>query len=103
MNSGAWRSYGAPGLTHPATRTRIQLTVSVLNKTSTRLPESLWVRYEHYLAQSRLMRLSTEVATRAHSRFSPVVASNGQGWMMEKLGAAVDPSDVVVNGSRVSR
>eukprot|EP00053_Salpingoeca_punica_P002328 m.37251 g.37251 ORF g.37251 m.37251 type:complete len:723 (-) comp11520_c0_seq4:1207-3375(-) len=48
----------------------------VFNKTATRYPEAMWLR------------------------FNPVLKTPGRGWTMDKLDSLIDPLDVMVNGSR---
>eukprot|EP00043_Microstomoeca_roanoka_P020970 m.254644 g.254644 ORF g.254644 m.254644 type:complete len:721 (-) comp18355_c0_seq1:279-2441(-) len=72
-------SYGIPDsvwLHYTFNVSSINVSVVLSNKTATRLPESAWFR------------------------FSPVV-SNSSGWTMDKLAdTAMNPLDVVINGSR---
>lgn len=58
---------------------RLNLTFYLVNKTATRLPESLWLR------------------------FRPLPPASGPPlvWTMNKLDSDIDPLDIVVNGSRV--
>jgi hypothetical protein len=69
--------YGAPEkaivqVDVPFTTNKIKVTVSLINKTPTRAPESLWVS------------------------FNPIVSDQ---YMMDKIGHLVSPADIAMNGS----
>eukprot|EP01116_Phalansterium_solitarium_P009868 TRINITY_DN24205_c0_g1_i1.p2 TRINITY_DN24205_c0_g1~~TRINITY_DN24205_c0_g1_i1.p2 ORF type:complete len:367 (+),score=141.03 TRINITY_DN24205_c0_g1_i1:548-1648(+) len=74
--------YGAPAslwleMAVPANDSFINVTLSVFNKTATRLPEALWLSFDP----------------------KPTDAAN-YGWQIDKLGEWVSPSNVVLNGSQ---
>ncbi|XP_070532505.1 uncharacterized protein [Ptychodera flava] len=79
----SWMSYGAPQSLWVRTdvnmkdgKQGVDLTVQYFNKTSTRLPESLMYN------------------------FFPA-AMSGYQWQLDKMGRAVDPMNVVLNGSQM--
>jgi len=82
MPEESYTKYGsAPTLWHQIDveahdRNEIRTTLTILNKTATRLPEALWVT------------------------FNPVPQTdNAWLWSLQKLGEPVDPNQVVLNGS----
>jgi Domain of unknown function (DUF5054) len=97
MDPIAVRTYGAPASIWMTAELRagpnenetdLHIDLRWFNKTATRLPEALWLKFS--------------------SPPSPVAAgqppldaqgSNGRKWLLDKLGEAVDVSQVVLNGS----
>ncbi|XP_070532504.1 uncharacterized protein [Ptychodera flava] len=82
-DSRSWKNYGSPQSIWIQTdvsmkdgKQGVDLTVQYFNKTSTRLPESLMYN------------------------FFPA-AMSGYQWQLDKMGRAVDPMNVVLNGSQM--
>eukprot|EP00299_Pterocystis_sp_00344_P018300 c9142_g1_i1.p1 GENE.c9142_g1_i1~~c9142_g1_i1.p1 ORF type:complete len:752 (-),score=203.29 c9142_g1_i1:11-2236(-) len=77
------RDYGAPQSAYVKYEfpifgdvNQINISLTVVNKTATRLPESMWFRV------------------------NPLVPEDSNGWKMVKLGVDIDPLSVMANGSR---
>jgi len=64
----------------------IDITVTLYNKTITRMPEALW--------------LSFDPLRPWQNEEEPVATEDDPGWMLEKLGSLVQVADVVLNGSQ---
>ncbi|EDQ89119.1 uncharacterized protein MONBRDRAFT_25732 [Monosiga brevicollis MX1] len=85
MNTNLTKHYGAPATVWlhyqwaTANPSQLQLTVTILNKPATRLPESLWLRFDP----------STDLS------------NTNYGWSMDKLNTTLHPLDVAINGSTV--
>jgi len=74
-----WQQFGAPQvvwLQVDVQAGQLNFTLTLVNKTATRLAESLWLC------------------------FQPLVSQSQQAWSLDKLGSLVSPFDVVGNGSR---
>lgn len=77
---------GAPqfvwiSLVVPSVDSTLNLTLQVFNKTTTRLPETMYFRFKPNASSSSLQFINTT-------------------WVMEKLGQPVDPSIVVTGGAK---
>jgi hypothetical protein len=84
MPANTWQLYGAPQQLwvtvalpgDDAPEGLMNVSITVLNKTSTRLPEALFFK------------------------FDPLLPAAADNWWMDKLGQLVNPMEVMLNGSR---
>lgn len=82
MEEEAWIKYGSPTNVwvqyniQPHSKRTVDIQLMIFNKTSTRLPESLWFT------------------------FNPLTQDKKWDWQLTKMGYQVSPLEIVLNGSR---
>jgi hypothetical protein len=92
----------------PGTAVQVHVEILLLNKTATRLPESVWYRFRPPPGPASYRtadKLSLKVSGNRNSTNSIYTSShnwtaNAGKWHVEKLAEEVDTLDVCVNGSR---
>ena len=92
----AWTLYGGPRslrlvLSLPSMSEGLQITLTVLNKTATRIAEEAWFEFRPALPGA------DNIANVARGG-----GGGGDGWdiAFSKLGSSVDPTDMLTNGSK---
>jgi hypothetical protein len=70
----------------------IDITVTLLNKTSTKMPEAMWLTFDPIRPWHQQQQKKENVASHTDAA--------EPGWMLTKLNSLVQASDVVLNGSQ---